>query len=203
MSMKTQPLDTAAAWPCRPDWYVVYCRPLHERQAAAALSELLGLTVYLPEVLQRVQQHSRLVALFPRYLFVAADLAKVNLSRINAAPGVLGLVAFGEMPRPIEAEVIDAIRTQVEHLNTAVRAASEQPPGRWGAEPYAHGRLAGLEAVFHTPMSAEARARLLLDFLRRVCSPGATPAPLDASAASHRPKRVRRTRGRGRPISRG
>jgi len=50
--------------------------------------------------------------LFPRYLFVAADPQLTRSRAINSAPGVIGLVAFGERPGLISDLVIQAIRAR-------------------------------------------------------------------------------------------
>ena len=49
-------------------------------------------------------------ALFSRYLFLRADLARCARPLINTAPGVVGLVAFGGTPAPVPDAVIEEIR---------------------------------------------------------------------------------------------
>ncbi|NJN68810.1 MAG: hypothetical protein HC884_19955 [Chloroflexaceae bacterium] len=49
-------------------WYVVHCRPFREKQAAIAIQETLGLTVYLPKFQQCIHGQPQWALLFPRYL---------------------------------------------------------------------------------------------------------------------------------------
>jgi transcriptional antiterminator RfaH len=94
-------------------WYCAYTQPRMELWARANLWER-GLEAYLPLYRKR-RSHARRVdwvsaPLFPRYLFVAADLEAGERRRIVSAQGVVQLVAFGERPAAVAPEIVAALR---------------------------------------------------------------------------------------------
>ena len=94
-------------------WYAVYTQARMETWARSNLWER-GFEVYLPQY-RRQRRHARKTdwvsaPLFPRYLFAAADPQAGHQRAINTAPGVAGLVAFGERPAAMPDRVIQAIR---------------------------------------------------------------------------------------------
>jgi transcriptional antiterminator RfaH len=94
-------------------WYVVHTRPHAEAKAVLNLDRQ-GFTCYLPRYLKR-RRHARRVEivaapLFPRYLFVALDLATQRWWPIRSTFGVSDLVYNGEQPAPIPSGVIQAIK---------------------------------------------------------------------------------------------
>ena len=183
-------------------WYAVHCQPLKESLAATALVEQLALTVYLPKVKCRRRGRVQFTPFFPRYLFVRADLRTVALNRINATIGVQRLVAFGEIPQPISASVIDALRQRVDHFNAdggLLRQGFQ--PGE--AVRLTQGPLRGLEAIFGGPTNPGDRVRVLIEFLGRqrmaeVNAGGLERVAANSAAATKPP---RRTRGKGRRIN--
>jgi transcriptional antiterminator RfaH len=180
-------------------WYVAHCKRLKERQAAAALEEQLDLMVYLPEVRRRLAGHGQRVAFFPGYLFVRANLWDVALSQINAIPGVLRLVAFGEAPQPLPAKVVEEIRRRVDDLNAH---GGLMPPRfqRGDTLRLTGGPFQGLDAVFLGPLKPSERVQVLIEFLGSLRK---LELPVDQVERAHdqpAPRRERRTRGKGRPI---
>jgi transcriptional antiterminator RfaH len=96
-------------------WYVVHTQPQNEGRAEINLRRQ-DFTTYLPRYL-RQRRHARRTEtvarpLFPRYLFVAADLARDRWRAIQSTFGVSHLVAAGEEPVPLPDGVIDAIRAR-------------------------------------------------------------------------------------------
>jgi transcriptional antiterminator RfaH len=94
-------------------WYVVHTHPRAEAKALLNLDRQ-GFSCYLPRYLKR-RRHARRVdtvaaALFPRYLFVALDLAKQQWWPIRSTFGVSDLVFNGEQPAPVPAGLIQAIK---------------------------------------------------------------------------------------------
>ncbi len=94
-------------------WYAVHAKPRMELWARSNLWQR-GLEVYLPQYRKR-RRHARKVdvvsaPLFPRYLFVQADLKSTGRRIIDNAPGVSGLVAFGGVPAAVPEPVIREIR---------------------------------------------------------------------------------------------
>jgi transcriptional antiterminator RfaH len=100
-------------------WYVVHTHPRAEAKAALNLDRQ-GFTCYLPRYLKR-RRHARRVEtveapLFPRYLFVALDLATQRWWPIRSTFGVSDLVYNGEQPAPIPSGVIQAIKGREDEL---------------------------------------------------------------------------------------
>ena len=96
-------------------WYVVQTQVNAEAKAAAGLVRQ-GFSTYLPRY-QRRRSHARkieLVArpLFPRYLFVAIDVAAQRWRAIQSTLGVSHLVCVGERPAAVENGVIDALKSR-------------------------------------------------------------------------------------------
>jgi transcriptional antiterminator RfaH len=96
-----------------PRWYVVHTQPHSERRAELNLQRQ-GFETYLPRYL-RSRRHARRSEtvsrpLFPRYLFVALDLARDRWRAIQSTFGVCRLVLAGDEPVPVPEGVIDEIR---------------------------------------------------------------------------------------------
>jgi transcriptional antiterminator RfaH len=196
---ESPPVKPGANTPAVDQWYAVYCQPLRERQAAVALEYRLGLATYLPEIRRRFRGQVQQAPLFPRYLFVRADLYAAAPSRINATPGVLRLVAFGETPQPIPAAAIEALCQQVEQLN-AQGGLPEH--GFHPGDPVllASGPLQGLAALFVGPTTPSERVRVLVDFLGSLREVDVHVETLEKPNVPVVFRRERGTRGKGRRI---
>jgi transcriptional antiterminator RfaH len=96
-------------------WYVVQTHANAEAKAANNLGRQ-GFTVYLPRYLKR-RSHARKVdlvtrPLFPRYLFVAIDLATQGWRSIQSTLGVSHLVCWNGKPASIEGGVVHALKSR-------------------------------------------------------------------------------------------
>jgi transcriptional antiterminator RfaH len=96
-------------------WYVVHTQPHYEGRADLNLRRQ-GFATYLPRY-QRSRRHARRTEtvtrpLFPRYLFVALDLARDRWRSIQSTFGVSQLVLAGEEPLAVPTEVVDEIRAR-------------------------------------------------------------------------------------------
>jgi transcriptional antiterminator RfaH len=96
-------------------WYVVQTHVNAEAKASANLDRQ-GFAVYLPRYLKR-RSHARKVdtvarALFPRYLFVAIDLATQRWRAIQSTLGVSHLIGWGGQPASVEDGVINALKAR-------------------------------------------------------------------------------------------
>jgi transcriptional antiterminator RfaH len=96
-------------------WYVVQTQPQAEVRAKINLGRQ-GFESYLPKY-QRIRRHARkeeIVArpLFPRYLFVALDLARDRWRAVQSTFGVSQLVFAGDTPARVPGEVIREIRAR-------------------------------------------------------------------------------------------
>jgi transcriptional antiterminator RfaH len=104
---------------CTPRWYVAQTHPHAESKAVAHLGRQ-GFPTYLPRYLKR-RRHARRVEtvaapLFPRYLFVAVDMATQRWRSIQSTIGVMQLVCNGEEPAAVSEPIIaDLKRRENEH----------------------------------------------------------------------------------------
>lgn len=178
-------------------WYVVHTKAHQELLAAGLLEQRLAAAVLLPQARQRSRGQMRVTPLFPGYLFVELDLAQTEASAVNNTPGVIRLVAFGGLPKPVPGPVIDALRARLAEIHS--QGGLPQHPFKEGDKVrLTGGPLAGLEAVFVGPMRPAERVRVLLEFLGQ--EQEALVPVEDLETAGGPVKRPRRTRGQGRPI---
>ena len=96
-------------------WYVVHTQPNGEGRADLHLRRQ-GCATYLPRYARR-RRHARRQEmvkrpLFPRYLFVALDLARDRWRAVHSTFGVNRLVLAGEEPLAVADDVIEAIRAR-------------------------------------------------------------------------------------------
>jgi transcriptional antiterminator RfaH len=96
-------------------WYVVHTQPQNELRAELNLRRQ-GFTTYLPRYL-RPRRHARKLEtvarpLFPRYVFVALDLARDRWRTIQSTFGVSTLVVAGDEPLSVPEGVVDEIRAR-------------------------------------------------------------------------------------------
>lgn len=147
-------------------WYCAYTQPRMELWARANLWER-GYEVYLPLYRKR-RSHARKVdwvsaPLFPRYLFVQADLAAGGRRAISSAPGVAQLVAFGDRPAETPHAVIAELKAR-EGADGHIDVRPSFAPG----EPVVvtHGALLSQAGLFEC-MDDERRVVVLLTLLGR------------------------------------
>ena len=94
-------------------WYVVQTHINSEAKAASNLVRQ-GFGVYFPRYLKR-RSHARKVdtvarPLFPRYLFVAIDLATQRWRSIQSTIGVSHLVSWRDSPASVSDDVVGALK---------------------------------------------------------------------------------------------
>jgi transcriptional antiterminator RfaH len=98
-----------------PRWYVVQTQVNGEAKAAQNLLRQ-GYEIYLPRYLKR-RRHARKVdftakPLFPRYMFVAIDMATQRWRSIQSTFGVARLVSNGDDPATVPEGVLHALRAR-------------------------------------------------------------------------------------------
>tara|TARA_B100000686_G_scaffold118442_1_gene125569 strand:- start:133 stop:642 length:510 start_codon:yes stop_codon:yes gene_type:complete len=98
-------------------WYCVYTQPRLELWARSNLWER-GFEVYLPQFLKR-RRHARRTdyvprPLFPRYLFVRADLSERGQRAVCMAKGVIDILrcGTGNAPTPVKNVIVEEIRSR-------------------------------------------------------------------------------------------
>lgn len=94
-------------------WYVVQTQTNGETKAAQNLRRQ-GYEIYLPRYLKR-RRHARKLdfsakPLFPRYMFVAVNMATQRWRSIQSTFGVSRLVCNGDDPAAVPEGVVDALR---------------------------------------------------------------------------------------------
>jgi transcriptional antiterminator RfaH len=99
--------------PSVPRWYVVQTQPHGETKAVWHL-ERQGYATYLPRY-QKRRRHARRIEtvaapLFPRYLFVAIDMATQRWRSIQSTIGVSRLVCNGEEPAVLADGIVEGLR---------------------------------------------------------------------------------------------
>jgi transcriptional antiterminator RfaH len=104
-------------------WYVVQTQVNCETKAALNLVRQ-GYEIYLPRYLKR-RRHARKIdfvarPLFPRYLFVAVDMATQRWRSIQSTFGVSHLVSNGNEPAVVPDRIVCALKTR-EDANGFVR----------------------------------------------------------------------------------
>jgi len=114
-------------------WYVVQTRPHAEAKAEQNLRRQ-AFGTYLPRYLKR-RRHARRIEnvaapLFPRYLFVAADLASQRWRAIHSTLGVSQLVSNGDSPVPVSEGILQELwQLQNDAGYVCLQAAPRFSPG--------------------------------------------------------------------------
>jgi len=149
-------------------WYVVQTHPHAEAKAAAHLVRQ-GFETYLPRYLKR-RRHARQVdliatPLFPRYLFVAVDMATQRWRSIHSTFGVARFVANGDAPAPVTDQVIDGLKRREDSGGfVKLETRAQFAPGQ---------KIQVLNGVFETCLGLfegiadHERVAILLNFLGR------------------------------------
>jgi transcriptional antiterminator RfaH len=148
-------------------WYVVHARPRAER---TALTNLLrqGFSAFLPEYLKQ-RRHARRTdivraPLFPRYLFVAMDVAQARWRDISSTLGVSHIICHGNAPVPVPQGVVESIK---DRLDDAGLVPEPRPSfNRGDAVQVTSGAFADQIGFFEC-VTDEARIILLLQILGR------------------------------------
>jgi transcriptional antiterminator RfaH len=148
-------------------WYIVRTHARAEAKAALNL-ERQGFSIYLPRYLKR-RRHARRVEivsapLFPRYLFVAIDIASQRWRSIQSTFGVAQLVCSGDDPSSVPAVVVDELKKREDDKGFI----------QLGRRGFAHGqKVRVVEGVFSAclglfeGMTDNERVTVLLDLLGR------------------------------------
>jgi transcriptional antiterminator RfaH len=150
-------------------WYAALCKPRQETVAEANLVNQ-GFAVYLPRLTSARRRAGRWVdvvePLFPRYLFVAADLETKSLAPIRSTRGVSGLVRFGGQPAVVPDNLIEALRRR-EDSATGLHVIERPLFVAGDRVKLLQGPLSGLEGVFAAE-TGDLRVIVLMEMLGRL-----------------------------------
>ncbi len=148
-------------------WFCLHARPKREHIAARHLRQMTGVEVFLPRIRYRRKTQQGLAwvteALFPNYLFAKFDWTR-SLRQVHHAPGVTGVIHFGNRWPTVPQVAIDGLRglfgaEQLRVLPAEVNVGD--------CVQIVAGALHGLSAVVTQIMPSRQRVKVLLDFLGR------------------------------------
>jgi len=150
-------------------WYAVNTKPCQEERAAANLEEQ-GIVTFYPKLREKklIRGQNRWVVgpLFPRYLFAQFSLEKHYMA-VKYTRGVSRVVAFGELPTPVDDSIIEAIKARAEEGVVTI-PPPEFKPGEMVE--IIDGPFQGFLGIFHKKMRGSDRVMILLktmDFCQR------------------------------------
>jgi transcriptional antiterminator RfaH len=163
---RQQPVSAAAPVP-EIAWFCLRSQPKHEHIAARHLQQMEGVEVCNPRLrFPRPTRHGPVwvtEALFPSYLFARFNWTH-SLARVHYAPGVSGVVHFGERWPTVPDDVIEELRATLGEDEVHVIPSLLQP-----GDPVeiTVGSFHGLEAVITQLLPGRQRVMVLMDFLGR------------------------------------
>jgi transcriptional antiterminator RfaH len=160
--MTSAPLNAPDAF-----WFCLRAQPKREHLAAAGLRKRFNIVCFAPRLRSRKLTRRGPVwfveAMFPGYFFAQFDYLSER-RRVEHAPGVSGILQFGDRLATIDAETIESLRQRVE----ADEVITIDPELKVGQEvQIARGPLQGLEVLVTQLLPASERVRVLLEFLGR------------------------------------
>src|SRR5207248_661984 len=151
----------------RPFWFCLRAQTKREHFAAIALRKQYQITCFAPRLRMRKLTRRGAVwfveAMFPGYFFAQFDYV-TERRRVEHAPGVRGLVQFGDRLATIDSTTIDALRHRME-ADELVTLDPEIKVGQ--AVQIAQGPLQGLGALVTLSLPPSQRVRVLLVCPRR------------------------------------
>ena len=164
-------------------WYVIHAKPAREAFAQAHL-ERQGYHVYFPRAVQAMRAGGkwpdRIVALFPRYLFLRLDEGSQALNPVRSTRGVASVVRFGNRYTVVPDSVIAELHaredphTGLHHIARHDRMAAGDPVR------VTAGLFSGLQGIFERQAGTE-RVLMLLSLLGHYAS---VCVPLNAVASA-------------------
>ncbi len=149
---------------CNRHWYVVRSKPRREEFAQQQLKRR-GVETFLPRILEsaRLGAEPSVAPLFPGYLFARVDLL-TQYTSVIWTPGVTTMVAFGDVPAPVEEDAIDFLQQRCAGRGLIV----VQPSFAAGDEVrVTRGPLAGLQGIVQGRVRGRDRVLVLMELLRR------------------------------------
>lgn len=166
------PLETEAQsneWKDALRWHLVMTKPASEEVAVVNL-ERQGYSVYFPRLLQKSLRRGkwcdRIVALFPRYLFVQLNSELQSLAPIRSTLGVAQVVRFGIDYMTVPKRVIDALKLKEDADSGLHRLCGAAWFKTGDSVRIATGSLTGLEGIFESD-DGNHRVTVLLNLLGR------------------------------------
>lgn len=148
-----------------PAWYVVHTKSKQESVAKENL-ERQQFTTYLPRVRTLLRRRGKLQPIiepfFPRYIFVRFDRDNDDWAPIRSTRGVIGVVRFDGVARPVPESFIETMRANENPESLQMMEEAEWRPGQ--SVVIEQGPFAGYRGIFKKRTSEE-RVILLLNIV--------------------------------------
>lgn len=141
------------------NWYLIQTKPKQEKMASQNLINQ-NFEIYYP----KTQIKNKVVALFPRYIFIQLDDQNQNLSPIRSTKGVANFVRFGIKFAKVPNYIIDTIKQQESKTIDKLIDLSKFHKG--DAIQIQDGALKGQQAIF-SHYDGQMRAIVLLKILHQ------------------------------------
>jgi transcriptional antiterminator RfaH len=153
-------------------WYLIHTKPLSEALAQTNL-ERQAYEVYLPRATQSVRYNGhwreRIVALFPRYLFLRLAEGRQSLAPVRSTLGVASVVRFGSKYTIVPDEVIRKLMVRADAATGLHRLVRGSRLTQGTQVRIRKGPFDGLEGVFDREAGAD-RVIVLLNLLGQAVS---------------------------------
>jgi transcriptional antiterminator RfaH len=150
-------------------WYLVHTKPGCESIARLNL-ERQEYEVYFPQLVQpadvRNRGRERVIALFPRYLFVRVDESYQHLSPARGTVGVSSIVRFGDDYAVVPDNVVQELRARADPASGLHRISTDLCLKRGMPVVLTGPPFEGLEAIFEDRAGTD-RVVVLLNLLGR------------------------------------
>ena len=148
-------------------WYVIHTKWAGETIAESNLQRQ-GYEVYLPRLAHAVRRRGRLqeriVALFPRYLFLRLNERAQLLGPVRSTTGVASVVRFGSSFATVPDQLIRVLQARADSETGLHRMLPPALPTPGSIVKIADGPLGGLEGVFEC-QSGKKRVVVLFNLL--------------------------------------
>ncbi len=141
------------------NWYLIQTKPKQEKLASQNLISQ-NFEIYYP----KTQIKNKVVALFPRYIFIHLDDKNQNWSPIRSTKGVANFVRFGVKFAKVPTAIIDSIKRQEDSTIEKLIDLSKFHKGN--AIQIQEGALKGQNAIF-SHYDGQMRAIVLLKILHQ------------------------------------
>jgi transcriptional antiterminator RfaH len=150
-------------------WFCLRSQPRHEHIAARHLSQMEDVEVFNPRIqYARPTRHGAIwmtESLFPNYLFARFNW-ETGLNKVHYAPGISGIVHFGNKWPTIPDAAIEELKISLGRKE--IHIISEVAPG--DTVEIAGGTFHSLKALVTQVVPGKDRVVVLMDFLGRQTS---------------------------------
>ena len=141
------------------NWYLIQTKPKQEEVASSNLANQ-NFEIYYP----KTQINNKVIALFPRYLFIQLDDKNQNWSPIRSTKGVANFVRFGVKFAKVPNDIIEVIKQQ--EGDTADKLIDLSKFHQGDSVQIQEGVLKGQQAIF-SHYDGQMRAIVLLKILHQ------------------------------------